>query len=137
MMPTPDTCTEDDVRNLVYAFYAKVRCDELLGPIFNAHITDWDHHLGKMVDFWSAILRGTARYHGTPMPKHAVLPDLSAELFQRWLGLFRTTTGSLANPVMRGRAEEMAQRIAQSLWFGYQLHRNPDASPSKLAASSG
>ena len=122
MMPTPDTCTEDDVRNLVYAFYAKVRCDEVLG---------------KMVDFWSAILRGTARYHGTPMPKHAVLPDLSAELFQRWLGLFRTTTGSLANAAMRARAEEMAQRIAQSLWFGYQLHRNPDASPSKLAASPG
>jgi len=136
MMPTPDACTEDEVRNLVYSFYAKVRCDEVLGPIFNAHITDWDRHLGKMVDFWSAILRGTARYHGTPMPKHAVLPDLSAELFQRWLGLFRATTVSLANPAMRLRAEEMAQRIAQSLWFGYQLHRNPDAAPSKLAPTA-
>jgi hemoglobin len=86
-----------------------------------------------MVDFWSAILRGTARYHGTPMPKHAVLPDLSADLFQRWLGLFRTTTQSLGNEAMRARADAMAQRIAQSLWFGYQLHRNPDASPSGLA----
>jgi hemoglobin len=136
MKPTPDTCTEDEVRNLVYSFYAKIRCDEILGPIFNAHISDWDHHLGKMVDFWSAILRGTARYHGTPMPKHVVLPDLSGELFQRWLSLFRTTTDSLDNPRIGRRANEMAQRIAQSLWFGYQLHRRPDESPASLAPTS-
>jgi hemoglobin len=136
MTPTPATCTEDEVRNLVYSFYAKVRCDEILGPIFNAHVSDWDHHLGKMVDFWSAILRGTARYHGTPMPKHAVLPDLSAALFQRWLSLFHTTTRSLGNASMGQRADAMAQRIAQSLWFGYQLHRDPQASPSSLAATA-
>ena len=135
MNPTPDTCTEDEVRNLVHSFYARIRDDDVLGPIFDAHIRDWDHHLGKMVDFWSAILRGTARYHGTPMPKHAVLPDLSAELFQRWLALFGTTASSIGNPAMGRRANEMAQRIAQSLWFGYQLHRQPDVSPSKLATT--
>ncbi len=132
MKTAPETCTEDEVRNLVHTFYANVRGDETLGPIFDAHISDWDHHLGKMVDFWSAILRGTARYHGTPMPKHAVLPDLSGELFQRWLKLFRTTTATLGNAAMSQRADEMAQRIAQSLWFGYQLHRRPDQSPSAL-----
>jgi hemoglobin len=129
----PATCTDDEVRNLVHAFYAKVRCDDVLGPVFNAHVSDWDHHLGKMVDFWSAILQGTSRYHGTPMPKHAVLPDLSAELFQHWLGLFRATTSTLANDAMRRRADMMAERIAQSLWFGYQLHRDPDSSPAGLA----
>lgn len=132
MMPTPELCTEDEVADLVHSFYDKVRGDDVLGPIFNAHITDWDRHLGKMVDFWSAILRGSARYHGTPMPKHAVLPALNAELFQRWLGLFRATTQALGNVAMSRRAESMAQRIAQSLWYGYQLHRNPDASPSGL-----
>ena len=137
MMPTPDSCTEDEVRNLVYSFYAKVRCDEVLGPVFNAHISDWDQHLGKMTDFWSAILRGTARYHGTPMPKHAVLPELSGDLFQRWLSLFRNTTDSLDNRIMGRRANEMAQRIAQSLWFGYQLHGKPDQSPTSLAAAPG
>ena len=132
MKPAPETCTEDEVRHLVHTFYANIRRDETLGPIFATHISDWDHHLGKMVDFWSAILRGTARYHGTPMPKHAVLPDLSGELFQRWLRLFRATTATLGNPAMSQRADEMAQRIAQSLWFGYQLHRRPDESPSSL-----
>jgi hemoglobin len=136
MTPTPELCTEDEVANLVNAFYARIRCDDVLGPIFNAHIEDWDHHLGKMVAFWSAILRGTARYHGTPMPKHAVLPGLSAELFERWLGLFRATTQTLGNPAMGRKADVMAQRIAQSLWYGYQLHRNPDASPSGLAVTT-
>ena len=136
MKPVPQTCTEDEVRNLVHTFYANIRRDETLGPIFEAHIGDWDHHLGKMVDFWSAILRGTARYHGTPMPKHAVLPDLSGELFQRWLELFRNTTAVLGNPAMSRRADEMAQRIAQSLWFGYQLHRRPDQSPSPLESAA-
>jgi hemoglobin len=132
MNAAPPICTEDEVRQLVHTFYANVRTDETLGPIFDAHITDWDHHLGKMVDFWSAILRGTARYHGTPMPRHAVLPGLSGELFQRWLKLFRATSATLGNPAMSQRADEMAQRIAQSLWFGYQLHRQPDQSPSGL-----
>ena len=60
MKPAPETCTEDEVRHLVHTFYANIRRDETLGPIFATHISDWDHHLGKMVDFWSAILRGTA-----------------------------------------------------------------------------
>ena len=131
-MTMPGLCTEDDVRNLVDTFYARVRNDEALGPVFDAHIADWDRHLARMVDFWSAILRGTARYQGTPMPRHAVLPELSDALFQRWLELFRLTTQSLGNESMRQRADIMAQRIAQSLWFGCQLHRNPNASPSSL-----
>jgi hemoglobin len=131
-MPTPEICSEKEVRTLVHTFYGHIRDDELLGPVFEANIADWDRHLGKMVDFWSAILRGTGRYHGTPMPKHAALEGLSPALFERWLDLFRSTTRSLGNDRLSLRADEMAQRIAQSLWFGYQLHRNPDASPFGL-----
>ncbi len=74
----------------MHSFYARIRQDEVLGPIFNGLITDWDQHLAKLVDFWSAILRRTARFSGAPMPKHAALPGLSLELFERWLGLFQT-----------------------------------------------
>ena len=136
-MPTPDLCTDDEVATLVHSFYARVRQDEVLGPIFDAHVSDWDRHLGKMVDFWSSILRGTGRYHGTPMPKHVALPELDASLFRRWLRLFGETTQNLGNEPMRRQADTMAQRIAQSLWYGYQLHRNPDASPGGLAQAGG
>ena len=128
-MPRIELCDEDEVMRLVHGFYAKVRQDPTLGPFFDAHVADWDHHLAKMVDFWSSTLRGTARYRGTPMPKHAALPDLDVRMFERWLLLFRETTMSLDNPGLRERADDLAARIAQSLWYGYQMSRAPDRIP--------
>ena len=123
IMPSPDLCTEEDIARLVHAFYAKVRQDEALGPIFNAHVDDWPHHLAKLVDFWSALLRGTGRFDGAPMPKHVALPDLSAALFERWVALFRETAAEQDNQAMAREASELAGRIAQRLWAGYQFHR--------------
>ena len=119
--------TEPMIADLVHAFYAKARLDPELGPIFNGVIGDgWDEHLAKLCDFWSSVLRGTARFSGTPMPKDLALPNLQASTFERWLELFHATTQELENEAMRESANEMAQRIAQSLWFGYQHYRQPD-----------
>lgn len=128
-----ELCSEQEVTRLVHAFYARVRQDERLGPIFNAQVADWDHHLARLVDFWSSILRRTGRFSGTPMGKHAVLPGLTAELFQHWLALFRETAGAQPNRAMATRANAMAERIAQSLWMGYQMGRHPDRLPVALA----
>lgn len=128
-----ELCSEDEISNLVHAFYARVRQDQVLGPIFDAHVDDWDHHLAKLVDFWSSILRRTGRFTGAPMPKHAVLPGLSAELFQRWLALFRETAATQPNGAMSEQACAMAERIAQSLWMGYQMNHDPDAIPTTLS----
>lgn len=120
-MPTPDLCTEEEVQQLVHRFYAKVRVDPVLGPIFDRHIANWDEHLPRMVDFWSSALRGTARFRGAPMPKHAALPALSADLFRRWLQLFAQTCAELPNAAMGERASDLAARVADSLWYGYQM----------------
>jgi hemoglobin len=125
-MPSPDLCTEDEVHQLVHGFYARVREDAVLGPIFDTHIRDWEPHLAKMVDFWSGALRGTARFRGTPMPKHVALPGLSADLFNRWLELFGETTATLGNPAMQERANDLANRIAESLWYGWRISRGMD-----------
>jgi len=122
-MPTPDLCTEDEVRQLVHRFYDAVRRDEVLGPIFDSHIQEWDRHLATMVDFWSSALRGTGRFRGAPMPRHAALPGLDASLFQRWLALFGETTSTLANAAMAERANDLAARVAESLWYGYRMHQ--------------
>jgi hemoglobin len=131
-MPSPVLCSEEEITRLVHDFYARVRADATLGPIFDTHVHDWDTHLAKMVDFWSSALRGTARFRGTPMPKHVALPGLTAELFGRWLTLFGQTTADLGNEAMRERANELAQRIAESLWYGYQMSRRGDALPQAL-----
>ncbi|MGV8804536.1 MAG: group III truncated hemoglobin [Polaromonas sp.] len=121
-MPSAELCTEEEIVELVYGFYDRVRQDEVLGPIFAAHVKHWDTHLPKMVDFWSSALRGTGRFRGAPMPKHAALPGLTVELFQRWLLLFGQTTSALPNAALAERAQDLAKRIAQSLWYGYQMH---------------
>jgi hemoglobin len=123
-MPDPLLCTEAEVKQLVHSFYARVQDDPLLGPIFTARIADWGLHLEKMVDFWSSALRGTARYRGTPLVKHAAIPGLSAGHFHHWLGLFRETTQTLGNPELQARADELATRIAASLWYGHPERRD-------------
>lgn len=128
----PDPCTEQDIADLVHAFYAAVRVDPLLGPVFNAHVDDWDRHLTRIVDFWSSVLLGTGRYTGTPMQKHAALPELRPELFERWLALFDETGASQPNRELAARASAAARRIASSLWYGHQMTRRPDAMPTGL-----
>ena len=130
-MPTPQLCTEDEIVELVHAFYSRVRDDAVLGPIFDAHVKDWNEHLAKMVTFWSSALRGSKSYRGMPMPVHAGLPGLTQGLFEHWLDLFFETAHGLPNRQMAERAVDLAQRIAQSLWFGYRLNRETAAMPGE------
>lgn len=131
-MLDPALCTEEEISRLVHAFYSRVRQDAGLGPIFDAHVDDWDRHLARMVDFWSSLLLRTGRFTGTPMPRHVALPGLNADLFRRWLELFRETADEQPNQAMARQACLMAQRVAQSLWMGYQISRSPDAIPAAL-----
>ena len=57
-------------------------------------VHDWDEHLTRLSDFWSAVLLGTRRF-AMPMPTHVAMPNLSAALFERWLALFGQTTAAL------------------------------------------
>jgi len=114
-------CSEAEVIALVQRFYAKVRTDALLGPIFNHHIHDWDAHLAHLTDFWSAMLRGTRRFSGAPMPKHMALPGLNPDLFRRWLTLFGQTTTELGNPDLKAAADARAALIAERFWQRYQV----------------
>jgi hemoglobin len=130
--PGPALCTEEEVSRLVNDFYARVRQDEQLGPIFDARVHDWPTHLAQLTDFWSAVLRGTRRFRGAPVPKHMAIPGLSAELFLRWLDLFTQTTAECGNPAMRREANAAAQNIADNLWQRYQSNRDPFATPQPL-----
>ena len=120
--------TEEAIERLVRRFYGRARVDPMIGPVFEAVISDWEPHIVRIVDFWSSALRGTARYKGAPMPKHAALPGLTPELFHRWLALFRETTQALDNAALQQRADDLAHRIAGSFWYGYQSrHGEPPA----------
>lgn len=130
-----DLCTEAEVRQLVQTFYTRARADHVLGPVFLAHVGDWDWHLAQLTDFWSGLLRGTGRYSGKPMPMHLALPDVTAQLFLRWLALFEQVTAELGNEAMRVKANGLGAQIAERLWRNYQLHHRPHSAPCTLRES--
>jgi len=78
----------------VRTFYARIRADEVLGPIFERTIgADWEPHLHKMFDFWSSVMLTSGRYKGQPMLAHMRLKTVRPEHFDRWLTLFPTDAG--------------------------------------------
>jgi hemoglobin len=80
----------EDIQLLVDEFYGRVRKDDLIGPVFDNVITDWQPHLEKMYAFWNAALFGVPGFKGNPFAKHAPLP-IAQEHFGRWLELFAET----------------------------------------------
>ena len=108
---------EPMIERLVRTFYAKVREDALLGPIFEARIHDWEPHLQRMCAFWSSVALMSGRYHGSPMTKHLPLP-VDAAHFDRWLALFEDAAREVCPPEAQMHFVERARRIAESLELG-------------------
>lgn len=124
----PPGLDEDGVKLVVDSFYDLVRRDELLAPVFDSKIANaqWPHHLGQMYDFWSAMLLGTGRYEGRPMPKHLAIPQLADEHFVRWLILFKQTVDTVCHPDTAAIFIDRAERIAQSFRLAIAFQRGED-----------
>lgn len=115
---------ESYIDRLVDTFYARIRDDALLGPIFAARIADWPAHLARMKQFWRSILHNSGEFTGNPMQKHAELPGLDQAHFAHWLDLFYATvraldTGAGGDAEVAGRA----RMIADSLLTGIETRR--------------
>lgn len=109
------------IRTLVETFYARVRSDSVLGPIFEGSLTGrWDAHLSNMVDFWSSVILRTGTYSGRPHAAHAPLP-LDEGHFMHWLRLFEDTAREVCPPLAADLFIDRAHRIAESLQIGLGL----------------
>jgi len=121
-----DSVTEDRIVTLVDRFYAHIREDAELGPVFEDVVSGhWDKHLATMYRFWSSVMLKTGTYHGSPMQAHMRVPGLEAHLFPRWLALFEKTVRELFEPALADGFLERANRIAESLQLG--LFFRPEA----------
>jgi len=104
---------------LLDRFYARVRSDAELGPVFNDAVHDWDSHLSTLTDFWSSVMLASGRYKGNPMGAHLAHRDrIPSELFGRWLELWNQTTDEMVAPPIAAVMQAKAARIAQSLDLG-------------------
>jgi hemoglobin len=105
------------IEQLVRGFYARVREDALLGPVFASRIADWEPHLQRMCAFWHSVALMSGRYRGQPMALHRVLP-IEGQHFERWLALFATTAGELCPAPAAAHFIALSQRIGRSLEAG-------------------
>ncbi len=120
--------TEEKIARLVATFYGRAREDGLIGPIFNAQVKDWDHHIAQISDFWSSMMLKTGRYNGRPMRPHLMLP-LKGEHFDRWLALFETTVREIFQSDVAEAFIVRARRIADSFEMGLATTRGEIARP--------
>src|SRR4051812_7390233 len=128
-----EVVTEDAIRRLVDAFYARVRADPELGPVFARAIPgDWQPHLNTMYAFWSSVMLTSGRYRGNPVAKHLAVEGITMELFERWLALFNETCGELFDERLREEFTAKAARIAESL-----ARAVLSAGPAVAAAAAG
>jgi len=112
--------TREDVKFLVTEFYAKVRKDSLLGPIFNGIIKDWDHHLEHLTSFWSSQLFIERSYQGNPIEVHRKADkfanhNIDEHYFGKWLNYWIETIDEYFEGdhtfILKNRARKMASFI--------------------------
>lgn len=106
-----DITERQDIELLVDNFYAKVRKEPNIGPIFEHMIgRHWDKHLAKMYKFWSTILLNEESYQGNPMAQHVKINNrfpLSEEKFSIWYTLWEET---IRENFQGAKAEEALER---------------------------
>ena len=85
-----DRLTEEAIRRLVDDFYAKIRVDPELGPIFARAIPgDWGPHLATMRKFWSSVMLTTGHYKGNPVAVHQRVAGIRIGIIRSLVGTIR------------------------------------------------
>jgi hemoglobin len=105
----------DGITRLLRHFYADVRQDPLIGPIFNVRIEDWSRHLEVIAGFWEGVIGGPSNYSG-PMPKRHAPLQLQEQHFERWLFLWQANCRA-----------QLPSDVAQEMIGLAPAHRRPVA----------
>ena len=127
--------TEAMIERLVHTFYGRVRADDVIGPIFEAKIDDWDGHLAKLCAFWSSVTLRTGRYDGRPMSPHLIMP-LEGAHFDRWLDLFESTATEVLPRPAAAVFVDRARRIADSFELAIATQRGQIQAPRHMKRSA-
>lgn len=127
---TEKASIETAIGACVRAFYAKGLADPLIGPVFSA-ISDLEHHLTIIENFWSKSLLRTERYEGHPFPVHMNLP-IEPEHFSRWLELFVETARETLPATQAEQAIAKAAHMSQCFQGGLFPFTGADGQPSRL-----
>ncbi|AUQ71303.1 group III truncated hemoglobin [Phaeobacter sp. HS012] len=125
--------TPEEISRLVCCFYARIRVDNVLGPVFSAAIEDWPAHEAKILAFWRGAILREPGYEGNPMQVHLSNSEILLEHFPRWLELFRDTANRELKPETAAAFASLADRIGNGLSYGIENFRKPEGAPPVLA----
>ncbi|MFT3903481.1 MAG: group III truncated hemoglobin [Niabella sp.] len=129
MSDKKDITTIEDIRLLINAFYAKVRKEKLIGPVFNGVIQDrWPQHLEKMYRFWQTVLLEEHTYFGSPFPPHASLP-VQQQHFDAWLKLWHETVDEFFSGKKADEAKWRGDKMAVMFLSKIAYYRNRPSGP--------
>lgn len=125
-MNKADLQTRADIYLLVETFYSKVQKNSLLGPIFNAIITNWDVHLAHLTTFWESTLFVTRKldkkYSGNPLEAHIQVDNkinntITEKHFGVWLNLWIETIDELYAGEIANNAKLRARRMSTFMYL--------------------
>jgi len=128
---------QSEIRKVVKEFYALTRTHPELGPVFAEHVTDWDSHEEKIIDFWCGALLRQPGYSGNPMQKHLAAGNVLPDHFPIWLNLFDSVLTRHLSQEKAVYWSTLAHRIGKSLSFGLEYaERKTTSIPPNLSSFS-
>jgi len=122
--------SDEQISRLVDLFYSRVHDDDLIGPVFDQFVRNWDHHHDTLKNFWSTQLLGAGTYQGNGFVAHQRLP-LEEAHFDRWLALWERTATEVLPPALAQRAIGRARHMANQYKVGLLPYKRPDGSMSR------
>lgn len=112
--------TAAQIDRVVAAFYEKVRCDPVLGPIFQEKVEDWPEHEVKITAFWRNAILFERSYSGNPMRAHMAAGTVKAAHFPVWLDLFDHVLKDHLPAETAQMWSALAHRIGAGLRYGVE-----------------
>jgi hemoglobin len=114
--------TADEIDTVVTAFYARVREDEILAPVFFQSLPSeprvWVVHEEKIAAFWRNAILFERSYNGNPQKVHAERDAVEAEHFAVWLALFDEVLKEKLHAEQAASWSDLAHRIGRGLKMG-------------------
>jgi hemoglobin len=122
--------SDDQISRLVELFYSRAQQDDLVGPVFDQFVRNWDHHHETLINFWRTQLLGNGTYVGNGFVAHQRLP-LEEIHFDRWLSLWESAATEVLPADLAKRAIGRARHMANQYKVGLLPYRRPDGSMSR------
>ncbi|WP_069301037.1 group III truncated hemoglobin [Neptunicoccus sediminis] len=114
------------IEQVVTAFYARVRRDPVIGPVFLERLSDdagvWRSHEAKIADFWANAILHERSYNGNPMMVHSGISTIKPQMFARWLDLFDDTLAQELPDGIAAQWSALAHRIGRGLRMGVEMN---------------